>query len=91
MAKSLAKSKEMLALMVCLISFSTLFFSTLMFFVERGHMDERLGYYGERHVMRRVHGAPAGQQARVLAHATCAPATPVWWARIEWGLCQRWS
>ncbi|MEW5316174.1 MAG: hypothetical protein WDW38_007560 [Sanguina aurantia] len=46
-AKSLAKSKEMLALMVCLISFSTLFFSTLMFFVERGHMDERLGYYAD--------------------------------------------
>lgn len=46
-AKALAKSNDMLLLMVFLSTFSTIFFSTLMYFAERGVLDPVLGYHGE--------------------------------------------
>ncbi|MEW5319159.1 MAG: hypothetical protein WDW38_010328 [Sanguina aurantia] len=44
-AKALVKSEDMLLLMLFLSLFSTVLFSTLMYFAERGHMDPDLGYY----------------------------------------------
>lgn len=45
-AESLVASRDMLCLLVCMVAFAVLFFSTWMNFLEGGQLDPALGYRG---------------------------------------------